>query len=201
MKGWKFFLVTNLVGVNLYASDIILPVSLSSSDSLKDTCTINFSKGLDSVYLGKTKLKNVKKIYGKVKAQKDKTFFDLMLGLYNVTVVLSYPSIGLEFIYDSTLDRLTRIFRPKKVNVIHVLENCSCKTDKGIGIGSTYNDIEAAFNVAISMKGVSSDKIYSEVVVEVPLPSGKHVFIKFISNHVKNKDEFIVKEIKYFIRK
>lgn len=167
-----------------------------------DSCIIDFRSGIlgsNPVYLGKTRFKEIKKMYGDKKAvNSHRAFFTLDNGFFPLSSKLEYPEMGVEFSYSSGCHQRGQrsFFQNHTVNVISLDSNCSCKTQEGVGIGSTYTEIKNA---------LKPDKIIfmrsskAEVNCTIYLSEKEKIYISFEGNYCKDTSEFVVKNIDYFI--
>ncbi len=166
-----------------------------------DSCQINFSRGIvefEEVLLGKTSFKEIKRYYGKEKVERNRVFFSLTDGFFSLRAKLDYPGSGIEFKYYSSMNIKGQrgIFGNHKVNSIVLKDTCSCQTEDGIGLGSTYNELIEEFGEDnLSFVKINSSRMYSVVTSKIKLSSGNRIFIQFEGGDVEEKGMFVVSKI------
>ena len=96
-------------------------------------CIIVPGKGLNSIEVGKSTLKDVKTEFGKTKVQK----------IWHETVEFEFVGkfeYFLKYVKHGTFSTLTKNRNRKMVMKIIIDSSCNCKTKNGLGVGSSYKE-------------------------------------------------------------
>jgi hypothetical protein len=136
--------------------------SFTGDENVNDLEIIPFV-GIGNIVLGKSKLNDVEKTFGKgirYSYWEAGLFIDPIKQKMHI---INYPSLGLKFVE-------TRPLWLKKLSIqeLYITRSCKCKTKMGNGIGSTLNDIRREFG-AIRVMGIGQvGNLYLEVSIEGP---------------------------------
>lgn len=187
-----------LVKMSLFISSIVLlgcesrkEIPYSSEEYLTDRCELKLDSGINSIVLGINNFSEVEQQLGRgVRSKKKYKSFTVENIFPNTAHILNYPNLGLSF---STSTQ-------GKLNVSKVAEglilssDSPCKTAKGIGIGSTYEDLQVIIGEEFELTPVK-DKDGDYTKASFTSPGNNEIFVIFKCLGHKSKSEFKVEEI------
>lgn len=118
---------------------ILISVLVINSGTKKDcNCEIVKGKGINNIVVGKSKIEDVKSIFGDTKKTRiwRKPVESEIFGNFDFT-----------FCYDSIAKFSTyrRVESRKTIALLEIKGNSKCRTNSGFGVGSSYNETLAEF--------------------------------------------------------
>ncbi len=119
----------------------------NGKDSIKEKCIIIPTKGLNSILINQSIFTDVFKEFGLAKTHKYREkHIELFSTAGGIVKYVEYIDKG---IYLSNYTTYTRN-RGDTIRRITLNEKCRCRTEKGIGIGSTFKDVIKAYGKPVS---------------------------------------------------
>ena len=178
--------------LSLFSCVSLIEASSFSEEVSMNQCEIKLNSGINSIVLGENSFKEIEGVLGKGVKSKEKYKSGTVENVFpNTAHSLSYPDLGLSF-STSTQGRLNF---SRVADGLTLTKDSRCRTKEGIGIGSTYGELQLVLGKNLNLTRVKfKEGDYTRVSYTSP-PDANRVYTIFKCLGHKSKSEFKVEEI------
>ncbi|MEM8899282.1 MAG: hypothetical protein AAGC85_14310 [Bacteroidota bacterium] len=165
--------------------------STSIKGNFTNLCEIKLNSGINSIVLGEYSFREIEGVLGKGVKSKEKFKSGTVENVFpNTAHSLSYPDLGLSF---STTTQ-GRLNFSRIADGLTLTKDSHCKTKEGLGIGSTFKELQSVLGKKLSLTKVTF-KEGDYTMVSYTSPEGNRVYTIFKCYGHKSESEFVVEEI------